>query len=150
MPKGVPWTKPETDRLLKLRQEGKTASEIASAMGKSSEAVAKKLNRLGLKVVQAGKTCMTTTTSAELVIPKELFTVEEALKIQAAALKALETPGLSKSEILRLKSVATTARAYQENFAKYMDYRGLERDLVRLRQQFEESEELRKRRESKN
>ena len=82
-----------------------------------------------------------------MILPEELFTVEEALKIQAAALKALETPGLSKTEILRLKNVAAVARAYQVNFAEYIDSRGLERNLVELKEKFEG---LRKTQESRS
>jgi len=94
MPKGVPWSKAERDRLLSLRIDGLKVAEIASRMGKTSQAVMKKLERLGLKVVQCGKS--TSTTTSEMILPEELFTVEEALKIQAGALKALETRGSLK------------------------------------------------------
>jgi hypothetical protein len=80
-------------------------------MGKSEQAVMKKLERLELKVEQ--KPAGTCSTTSFLELPEELFSVEEALKIQAAALKTLETPGLNKTEILRLKNVAAVARAYQ-------------------------------------
>ena len=135
MPKGVPWSKEETDRLLALRSAGKKVSQIADQMGKSEQAVMKKLERLGLKVVDLRKS--TSTTTSEWIIPEELFSVEEALKIQAAALKALEKPGLSKTEILRLKSVATVARGYQQDVAKYIDYCGLEKHLLELDEKFE-------------
>ena len=36
-------------------------------------------------------------------LPEELPSVEEALKILVAAMKALETPDLSKTEVLRLR-----------------------------------------------
>jgi hypothetical protein len=71
-------------------------------------------------------------------VPEELPSVEEALKILAAALKALETPGLSKTEVMRLRSVIQAASAYQAKVAEYMDYRGIERELVILREKYEE------------
>jgi hypothetical protein len=52
MPKGKPWTREEEKQLLELRSEGRRVSEIAVVMGKSEQAVMKKLQRLGLKVVQ--------------------------------------------------------------------------------------------------
>jgi predicted GTPase len=54
---------------------------IAARTGKTSQAVMKKLERLGLKVVDCKKP--TSTTTSEMILPKELSTVEEALKIQA-------------------------------------------------------------------
>ena len=69
---------------------------------------------------------------------EELPSVEEALKILAAAMKALETPGLSKTEVMRLRSVIQAASAYQAKVAEYMDYRGIERTLVELKEKYEE------------
>ena len=66
--------------------------------------------RLKLEVVVAKSYTPTTTTS--LVLPKELPSVEEALKILVAAMKALETPDLSKTEVLRLRSIIQAAGVY--------------------------------------
>ena len=52
MPKGKPWTREEERQLRELRSQGCKVSEIAVVMGKSEEAVMKKLQRIGLKVVQ--------------------------------------------------------------------------------------------------
>jgi hypothetical protein len=136
MPKGVPWSKTDTDVLLDLRVKGKTISEIASGMGKSEQAVAKKLERLGLKVVHLEKSCQTTT--SELILPKELLTVEEALKVFTAAMKALEAPDLPKSEVMRLRTLMMGAKTYQEKFAEYVNYLGIERELFRLREEISE------------
>ncbi len=109
-PKGVPWTREEEKQLLTLRTKGKTVSQLALKLGKSPDAVKQKLRRLGLKVVtqqnQGGST------TSELILPAELPSVEEALLILAAAVKALETPGLSKTEVFRLRSLI--ARAWTE------------------------------------
>ena len=136
MPKGVPWSRDEEKQLVKLREYNKTVAEIAAVMGKSEQAVMKKLQRLGLKVVHLEKSYGTTT--SELVMPEELPSVEEVLKIFAAALKALETPDLSKTEVMRLRSVIQAASAYQTKFAEYVDYRGIERELASLREKYEE------------
>ena len=59
-----------------------------------------------------------TTTTTSLVLPKELPSVEEALKILVAAMKALETPDLSKTEVLRLRSIIQAAGVYQVKVAE--------------------------------
>ncbi len=106
-------------------------------LGKSRDAVKQKLRRLGLKVVtlqnQGGPT-----TSQELIIPKELPNVEEALLILAAATKALETPGLSKTEVLRLRTLIQATGIYQKRLAEYVDYRGIEAEIVEMRQKYDE------------
>lgn len=144
VPKGVPWRKEEVDRLLDLRAHGKTVAEIAVRIGKSEQAATKKLNRLGFKVVSLQESDQTTT--SELILPKELLTVEEALKMYVAAMKALEMPGLSKTEVMRLRSLIMAAKAYQGQVAEYNDYRRIERELVQLSEKFQE---LTKREEEK-
>jgi hypothetical protein len=53
-----------------------------------------------------------------LKLPEELPSVEEALKILVAAMKALETPDLSKTEVLRLRSIIQATSAYQVKVAE--------------------------------
>jgi hypothetical protein len=135
VPKGKPWTKEETDLLLALRTEGVKVADIAAKMGKSEQAVIKKIDRLGLKVVYLRKQHETTT--SELVIPKELPSIEEALKILAAAMNSLKKSGLSKTEILRLKTLVHTANLYKQFFADYVHYREIEIELMDLRGKYE-------------
>ncbi|MEM2099615.1 MAG: helix-turn-helix domain-containing protein [Candidatus Bathyarchaeia archaeon] len=134
MPKGKPWTVEEERALKRLREEGKTVAEIASRLGKSPEAVKMKLSRLGLKVVTLRNQGVTT---SELIVPEELISVEEALKELVAAMNALKQPGLSKTEIMRLKALIQTSNLYQKRIAEYIDYRGLERELCELRDKYE-------------
>jgi hypothetical protein len=47
-----------------------------------------------------------------------LPSVEEALKILVAAMNALETPDLSKTEVLRLRSIIQATSAYQVKVAE--------------------------------
>lgn len=140
MPKGKPWTREEVKQLRDLREGGSKVSEIAGAMGKSEEAVMKKLQRIGLKVVQQSDSNWTTTSTAasEIILPKELYSVEEALGMLAGAMKVLQTPGLSKTEIMRLRSLIQAASVYQVKFAEYLDYRGTEKRLIELERKYRE------------
>ncbi len=137
VPKGKPWTHEEEKQLRELRSQGCKVSEIAVAMGKSEEAIMKKLQRIGLKVVQQSVS-NGTTSSCEIVLPKELYSVEEALGMLAGAMKILQTPGLSKTEVMRLRSLIQASSVYQAKFAEYVDYRGLEKDLIGLRRKYED------------
>ncbi len=94
MPKGKPWTCEEEKQLRDLREGGCKVSEIAVEMGKSEEAIMKKLQRMGLKVVQQRGT-NGTTTSGEIILPKDLYSVEEALGMLAGAMKALQSSWVS-------------------------------------------------------
>jgi hypothetical protein len=60
------------------------------------------------------------------------------LKTLAAALKGLETPGLDKCEVLRLRGIIAGAKVYKELLADYMDYRGLEVELMEWREKYAE------------
>jgi hypothetical protein len=133
VPKGKPWTVDEEKRLRRFLEAKDPLDVIAAKLKKSPEAVRKKIERLGLEVVDP-KAYRTTT----LEIPKELPTVEEALKILAGALKAATHPGLDKVEVQRLQTVATLARTYKDLFSDYVDYRGIERELIELRAKYED------------
>jgi len=137
MPKGKPWNVKEERQLQKLRTEGKTVAEIAKLMNKSPDAVKQKLRRLGLKVVTLENQGVTTT-SSELILPEDLPSVEEALLKLAAAMKALEKPGLSKTEIMRLRTLIQTSGIYQKRFAEYVNYRRIEQKLIETDEWFKE------------
>jgi hypothetical protein len=137
VPKGRPWSVEEERQLKTLREEGKTVAEIALRMKQTPDAIKQKLRRLGLKVVTLEKSGGTTT-SGELIIPEELCSVEDALKILAGAMEVLKTPGLSKTEILRLRSLVQVADKYQTRIAEYMDYRGLEVEMLEWREKYAE------------
>lgn len=131
MPKGKPWTKEEVEKLRSLVEDRQPWDVIAAELHRSEGAIRQKCRRLGLEVVvnRPGKTV---TTTSELVIPKELPSVQEALKILAAALKTAAEPGLDNTEIQRLQVVATLARTYENLLANFMRYREIEKRLVEL------------------
>jgi hypothetical protein len=136
MPKGKPWTKEEEQQLKELVIKGLKAEDIATKMGKSKDAILKKIQRLGLKVVHPLN--IRPTTSTELIIPKELPSIEEALKLLAAAINALQTPNLSKAEIARLRSITQAVKTYKELLADYINYRQIETRLIEMEQKYAE------------
>ena len=81
----------------------------------TEEAIRQKLIKLGL--IEQQQTVANRCCSSKLELPEEMPSVEEALKTLCAALKALETPGLDKSEVLRLRSVISGAKVYKELLA---------------------------------
>ena len=115
----------------------KSIRVIAKALGKTRDCVRMKITRLGLEVVVQGSTELRTTTS-KIALPKELPSIEEALKKLAGALNVACKAGLSKVEVQRLQVVATLARTYKDILADYLDYRGVEAELLELKEKYAE------------
>ncbi len=132
--KGKPWTVEEENRLRQLLKANRSARAIARIMGKSRECVSMKIARLGLEVVTDEKSSGVTTTSrlTTLQLPSELPSVEEQLKVLAAALDALRSPEIEKLDVLRLRAIIQGVRVYQELLGEYVDYRGIEAKVVDL------------------
>jgi len=139
------WSVDEERTLGKLWREGVTDPEIlAINLKRKPEAIRKKLQRLGL-VVGRDRTAGTTTNGVRITderemldIPEELPTVEEALKMQMGALNALRQPNLPRVEIMRLRAIIEGVKIYKGLFADYLDYRGIEKELVDLHMKFAE------------
>jgi hypothetical protein len=134
MPKGKPWTAEEVKQLKKLIEEGAPIETMMGKLGKSKQAVLKKIERLGLSEVVVAKGYTTTTS---LLLPKELPSVEDALKILAAALKESVKSGLDKVEVQRLQVVATLARTYKDLLVDYINYRQIEARLIEMEEKYE-------------
>ena len=129
-PKSYYWTREEERKLVEYWRQGVRNPEIlADRLGRKLEGVKKKLSRLGL-VVEPEKRGGPTTT--ELEMPEELPSLEEALKLLVAAMEALQKPGLSRAEVSRLRSIIQAVRTYKELLADYVDYRGIEAELIEL------------------
>jgi hypothetical protein len=134
MTKGKPWPADDEKNLKAWFTSGTTDFRVLafSLDGRyTEEAIRQKLIKLGLMKEQqqsAANCCC----SSNLELPEEMPSVEEALKILCAALKALEAPGLDKSEVLRLRSIISGIKTYKELFVDYLDYRGLEQRLIDL------------------
>jgi len=134
MPKGKPWSLEEEKQLRKLVDAHKPVDVIAAALGKTEDAIQLKCRRLGLSVEEDAKGY----TTSSLPLPKELPSVEEALKILAGALKAAGQAGLDKVEVQRLQVVATLARTYKELLTDYVNYRAIETKLVEMEAKYEQ------------
>jgi len=138
MTKGKPWDIEEERQLRVLFEEGKNVDQIAKVMVKTRDAVLNKIYDLGLKREEENK-AHGRRLSSSFQLPKELPSVEEALKKLAAALKELEQPGLDQSEVLRLRSIISGVKVYKEVFADYFDYCELEQRLMELERKYAES-----------
>jgi hypothetical protein len=136
--KGRPWTVEVEKKLRRLVEAGVSVREISGEFKKSMGAVKRKIERLRLEVVVPDPAGLRTTTSEEITLPKVLFSVEEALAMLAGALKRSCEAGLEKVEVQRLQVVATLARNYKEILADYLDYRGVEQELLELRHKYAE------------
>jgi len=101
------WTKPEAKKHRNLVEDTQPWKDIAAELHRSEDTIRQKCRRLGLEVV--GAKGYRTTTSLKL--PKELPSVEESLKILAAALKSAAQSGLDNTNIQRLHVVDTLSRA---------------------------------------
>jgi len=133
------WSREQEKKLIDLWTQGeRNVTVLAAQVGRKPEAVRKKLERMGLVVGQKKNFSGTTTnkeeeeTRVELEIPPELPSVEEALKLMAAAMHALSKPGLSKVEILRFRTIVNAVKTYQKLLAEYINYREIEEKLVDL------------------
>ncbi len=137
MTKGRPWDIDEERQLRQLVEDGKSVEEISRLMVKTQDAIKQKMFDLKLKEKRVGASRKAVFSSSKLELPEDLPTVEETLKILAAALRKGAEAGLDKDEVQRLQVVATLAKTYKEIFADYLDYRGLEERLVELEGKYE-------------
>jgi len=104
----------------------------------SKNAIYQKMIDLGLKEEEATPHQVISSIEMKLSLPEDLPSVEQALKTLSAALKILETPGLTKAETFRLKTIIQGLKIYQELFEDYVDYRGLEEELLEANKKYAE------------
>ncbi len=79
----------------------------------------------------------TDSSSAELVCAQvksnsPLPTIEEQLHVLNAAIVALQRPGISHIEVTRQSKIIEGVKVYNDLFAKFVDYRGLEIKVLEL------------------
>jgi hypothetical protein len=126
---GKTWTTQEEAELKALVEANFTILDIAAKLKKTPKAVKTKCERLGLQLQTEGYVNTTIT------LPKELPSIEEALKMLAGALKASVKPGLNRLDIQRLEAVANISKMYKELLADYIHYRDIERKLKEMEEQ---------------
>jgi hypothetical protein len=141
MVKGKPWSVEDEKKLKEWVESGITDLAVLSFSfdGKySRNAVYQKMLDLGIASKEEEASKHNSSSSTTLTLPDELPSVEEALKTLAAAMKALEQPGLDRIEVLRLRSLIQAASAYQIKLAEFVDYRGLEAEILELKRKYAE------------
>jgi hypothetical protein len=131
MTKGKPWTMEEEVALKELVDANTPLDAICVKLGRKPDAVYVKCLRLGI-------TEKTYNRPSNVSLPKELPSVEDALKKLAAALDIVSTPGLEKAEVQRLQVLATLAKTYKEILSDYINYRGIEERLNNMEAKYDE------------
>lgn len=71
-------------------------------------------------------------------MPKELLSIEDILRELHAAVAGLKVLGLDKTEVIRLRGIIAGCKVYKEMLADYLDYRGLEAELLEWRAKYEQ------------
>jgi len=123
------WTVQEETDLKGLIEGNVGVEEIAAKLQKTPGAVIVKSQRLGLQVQIEGYV------NTSITIPRELPSVEEALKMLAGALKTSVKPGLNRLDVQRLEAVASISKTYKELLADYIHVRDVERKLQEMEEQ---------------
>ena len=115
---------------LKTFVEANTHVEvIATRFGKKPGAIFIKCQRLGLKLQSKGYV------NVSVSLPRELPSVEEALRMLAGALKTAVKPGLDRVEVQRLNVVVTIAKTYKAILSDYINYRDIESKLKEMEEE---------------
>jgi len=130
MPKGKPWSHNQEKRLREMVTEGANIVDMAKAFNCRPDAIRKKLDRLGLKVV-VQKSQKTRTTTSTL-LPKDIITHEQALQILASALEQLKQPGLDKLELQRLRILVDAVQTYDSVLEKFERWVEIEARLLEM------------------
>jgi hypothetical protein len=125
---GKKWTVEQETELRKLVEANVDLGEIAAKLQRSQGSVIVKCQRLGLQIRSKDYV------QASVFLPRELPSVEEALKMLAGALKAAVKPGLDKVEVQRLQAVATISKTYKELLVDYINYREIEAKLREMQE----------------
>jgi DNA-binding CsgD family transcriptional regulator len=127
MPRRKTWTREQEKQLMRLVAESYSIFEIAEKMEKSYASVAAKMRRLNISQNDNNRSSAgSQLLSSPLKLPEDLPSVEYQLRVLAATINELKTPGLDKSEVMRLRTIINGVRAYKEHFADYVGYREIE------------------------
>ena len=129
MTKGKQWPPQQEAELKKLVESNTNIETIAATLGKTPGAIIVKCNRLGLKLQTKGYI------DKSLVLPKDLLSVEETLKMLTGALKTSGKSGLTKLDLQRLQVIATISKTYKEILDDYINYREIELQLKQMKDQ---------------
>jgi hypothetical protein len=129
---GKKWTPQQQTQLKTLLEANTPLEDIAAQLQKTPGAIIVKCQRLGLPLKAKGYV------QSPVYLPRELPSVEEALRMLAGALKAAVKPGLDRVEVQRLQAVATISKTYKELLTDYINYREIETNLKEMAEQNEQ------------
>jgi hypothetical protein len=135
MPKGITWSIEEEHRLKELSKKAKSLLEISQTTGRSVMSIKAKMYDLNIRLERSESN---EKSAQPFELTADLPSIEEKLKVLNAALKALETPGLSTGEVLRLRTIVQGTKSYQDMFAKYCNYEAVEHEMQEIRAKLEE------------
>jgi hypothetical protein len=136
---GKVWSVDEEATLRGLVGEGLSTDEISEAMDKSRGSIKAKVFDLKLHVARrSSSVCEGGVVAAPFELFDDLPSIKEKMQVHDAAMRALEVPGLSKSEVLRLRTIMQGAEAYGRMFASFVNYKKLEVEVAALRRELEE------------
>jgi len=127
---GKPWTPKETAQLRGLWEQTHDLNSIAKAMNRSVEAVRMKLKRLGLRDVDQLQEQRSTT--RESVLPVDIMTHEEVLKILAGVIARLQQPDLEKKEVMQLRVLADATKTYDSLLEKFERWVEVEAKILEM------------------
>ena len=134
------WKQTEEKELIEAFKKAGCRSEaipqLAKRFNRSPDAIKQKLHRLGLLGLNVVGTKFSVTTTFET--PKTLPSLEEVLKVVAGALQKVQEPGLGKTELQRLGTIADLYKAYVDGLERYVRYRDIEEKLVELEKKYGE------------
>ncbi|MBT0160917.1 hypothetical protein G4O51_13135, partial [Candidatus Bathyarchaeota archaeon A05DMB-2] len=127
------WTVHEEKKLIELLPKAACLEDLAVSLGRSAEAVAMKLKRMGLsipprsesslvKIARKKDSLKTTTTTPKLEPLKfeQLPSPNEALGLQWAALQRLREPDVGREEAKKLRLIIQGVKAYIHLDANYV------------------------------
>ncbi len=123
---GKKWTAEQEAELKALVEANASVEDIAAKFQKTPGAIIVKCQRLGLQLEAKGYV------KSSITLPRELPSVEEALRMLAGALKAAVKPGLDRVEVQRLQAIATISKTYKELLTDYINYREIEAKLKEM------------------
>ncbi|MCW3995008.1 MAG: hypothetical protein NWE98_02515 [Candidatus Bathyarchaeota archaeon] len=126
---GKKWTPQQEAELQKLVEADMQIGEIAAKLQKTPGAIIVKCQRIGLPLKANGYV------KTQIPLPRELPSVEEALRMLAGALKAAVKPGLNRVEVQRLQAVAAISKTYKELLTDYINYREIEAKIKEMEEQ---------------
>jgi hypothetical protein len=131
--------KPEEEKQLidEFKKSGyspETIQKLAKRFNRSPDSIWQKLRRLGILGLNVGGAKIEVSSTFEKA--KDLPSLEEVLKIVAGALQKATEPGLGKTELQRLATIADLYKAYVDGLERYVRYRDIEEKLVELEKKY--------------